>query len=519
MSHSLPPRLKKILLFSFILAIVLRILWLGNIPGINGDEALLGIRASSALDFSQRTNSGNFQNIFYLLPLLFIHKLFPPSVWVLRSVSLLSGLGLIVCGYFLLRKSLGAHTALFFAVLSAGMPILVAYSRFGWEPSQSGLISLFVLYFSLQKKWAGVVMTQLIALIVHPSNAFLVFIPLNLFILETQARLNWPVPKARVWMLILFGLIIFGGSFMFLSRDRLEFMAGWLNEHNLNQIAVVLDGVKLQSIIDQIGTPGGWRDLFILYGDLISGITIYRYIVGPVSQTGVIFHNLLFWLCILPIIIYGCLVKNRNNDYRLTVVFLGTLFGMMMLYMFLGLTPFTPHFERYSQFLVVPTLVLFAAGLDSINIKFSVPLSAIVCVFWCISLASNYFTPFLLTGGKSQRTFRTAQVEPKIQAAKIILSDLDGTNSGLVLAENWWTAKPLQYLLIRHEDINVIQFNDINNTIDVFTALSNNGYVVSFAKSEFDKAIDTSPISDDLKKWTVLDYEGKPLIHVWHIPP
>jgi hypothetical protein len=494
-------------------------LWLGNIPGINGDEALLGIRASSPLDFSQRTNSGNFQDIFYLLPLMLIQGFFPPGVWVLRSVSLLSGLGVIIGGYFLFRKSLNTRTALFFVALSAAMPILVAYSRFGWEPSQSGLISLFVLYFSLQKKWAGAVIAQLIALVVHPSNAFLFFIPLNLFILEAQARLSWPAPKARVGTLVLLGLVIIFGIIAFLSSERLVDMAGWLSEHNLNQIVVALDEVKPQSIIDRMWAPDGWRDLFILYGDLISGITIYRYIVGPVSQAGVILHNLLFWLCVLPVVIYGCLVKNRSNDYRPTAVFLGILFGMVMLYMFLGVTPFSPQTERYSQFLVVPTLLLFAVGLDSINIKLSFPLSAAVCVFWCISLVSNYFMPFLLTGGGSERAFRTAQVEPKIQAVEIILSDMDGTNSGLVLAENWWMAKPIEYLLIRHEGINVVQFNDENNTIDILAALRDNGYIVSFARSGFDRAIESSPVVDDLKRWTIRDYGGKPLIHVWRISP
>lgn len=181
--------------------------------------------------------------------------------------------------------------------------------------------------------------------------------------------------------------------------------------------------------------------------------------------------------------------------------------------------PFSPQTERYSQFLVVPTLLLFAVGLDSINIKLSFPLSAAVCVFWCISLVSNYFMPFLLTGGGSERAFRTAQVEPKIQAVEIILSDMDGTNSGLVLAENWWMAKPIEYLLIRHEGINVVQFNDENNTIDVLTALRDNGYIVSFARSGFDKTIESSPIVDDLKRWTIRDYGGKPLIHVWRISP
>lgn len=517
MRHILVPKLNVILLFFFTLAIVVRTVWLGNIPGINGDEALLGIRAMNSIDFSQRTNSGNFQSFFYLLPLMVIQKLFLPGFLALRLVALLSGLGVIICGYFLLRKSIGARAALFFVMMSAGLPILVAYSRFGWEPSQSGLITLFVVYFSLQKKWAAVLVAQVIAINIHPTNAFLVFIPLNLFILEILSKINWPVPEARIWVLILLEFVFLGGLYIFASHNYIEYAAGWLSEHNLKQIAVALKGVKYQKIFYRIGSLTDWRDLFILYGDLISGVTIYRYIVGPVSRFSVTLHNLLFWLCIAPIIIYGCWRKNQKKEYSMMAILLGVLFGMILMYIFWGTQPMSPNFERYNQFLVIPTLILFVTGLDSLNIKLSLPLSVIVCVFWFVSLALNYFMPFLLTGGQSHQTFRTAQIEPKEQAVEIILSNIQDDNNGLVLAENWWVAKPIQYLLVNHNNINVVQYDEAGNNIDPFIVLENNGFVVSFSQSELDQTILASRISTDLQKWIILDYGGRPLINVWHL--
>ena len=264
----------NLFLLSFLaLSILLRTLFLGNIPGINGDEALLGIRAVEGLNLSVRTNSGNFQNVFYLLPLIWIQSLFSPSVWVLRSVSLLSGLAVIILGWFLIKKAFNENAALAFVMITASMPILVAYSRFGWEPSQTPLIALLLLYFSIQRKWGSVLIVQAIALVVHPTNTFLFLIPLNLFLLDAQSKLNWP-PKIRVWSLVLLALFAFWVLYALSVRERVDFMVNWLSEHDLAQFASTLDTVKHQQIAGRFASITGWRDMSLLFSELISGVTI-----------------------------------------------------------------------------------------------------------------------------------------------------------------------------------------------------------------------------------------------------
>ena len=58
-----------------IVAIFFRFLWLETIPGLNGDEAWLGwkaARAANRMPLDWRTNSGNFTNPFFLLPLVWV---------------------------------------------------------------------------------------------------------------------------------------------------------------------------------------------------------------------------------------------------------------------------------------------------------------------------------------------------------------------------------------------------------------------------------------------------------------
>ena len=128
-------------------------LWkLDTIPGVNGDEAWLGWKAfefarNGKLDWI--TNSGNLTSPFYILPLAALHKIFTPSVELLRAVSVMSGLLVLPVNFLFCRKVYDLRTAWASTLLLALLPMNIVYSRFGWEPSQIVLFSLPVLYFSL----------------------------------------------------------------------------------------------------------------------------------------------------------------------------------------------------------------------------------------------------------------------------------------------------------------------------------------------------------------------------------
>ncbi len=165
-------------------AVLLRFWHLGNIAGVNGDEAWSGVQALRLIggeDIAWRTPTGNPVNWFMLGPLAALHIYFAPSVWLLRLPALVSGLAVPVVNYWLCRRTFDQRTAVISSLILALLPINIAYSRFAWDASQSVLFTLPVLYLPLLKvaqqggraKLSGWgIVACLAAIMVHPTNLF-----------------------------------------------------------------------------------------------------------------------------------------------------------------------------------------------------------------------------------------------------------------------------------------------------------------------------------------------------------
>ena len=495
----------------FLLAVLIRLIWLDHVPGINGDEAWYGVMVAQPINLQIRTPTGNLLNVFYLIPLFFTQKLFEPHLWILRSISTLSGITLIGSGYFLLRRSWGTRSAYLFLILSTSMPILVAYSRFGWDASQTGLASLFLIYFSLKKKWKSAMMMQVLSMIVHPTNIFLIFIPSVLFLLNLSDNAQARIKKFLV-MLIL-------GVLLALSSFYLVNTIDWFTTHSDIMVVENLLETKSIEILGRLTSVSGWKNLFVLYGDLISGATIYKYIVGPISNLTKTFHFIFFWIFILPIILYGCWMEIRRQQLQATGIFLGGGLGLVTLYLLVGTYPLSPNYERYSQFLVVPTIFLLIRGLDMFSsIKAPYIIAIFISVFWIVSVILNYFVPLRLTGSVSHRTFRTASIEPKEQVANFILEQTqESTRNIVVLAEDWWLTMPVKYLLSNHKNISVIQW-DTNNAMRFTNILNQGGFVIAFSLSDLDKLVEENSAICTCEKETIFDYSNSPIINIWYQP-
>ncbi len=133
-------------------AVTLRVWHLGTVPGLNGDEAWLGVQAAhlaAGEPVVWRTPTGNPINPFLLWPVAALHLVFGPSVVVLRVVALVSGLAALGVNWWLCRRVLDRNTALVSTALLAVMPITIAYSRFAWDASQTLLATVLVLYLAL----------------------------------------------------------------------------------------------------------------------------------------------------------------------------------------------------------------------------------------------------------------------------------------------------------------------------------------------------------------------------------
>ncbi len=103
-----------------------------------------------------------------------LQLVFEPAFWILRAPSWMAGVALVPLLFFLLRPVLGATVAAWIALLAAVLPANVAYSRFGWDPSQLPLAAAVVCGVSLGRRWRLAFSSALVAVWVHPTAVFLV---------------------------------------------------------------------------------------------------------------------------------------------------------------------------------------------------------------------------------------------------------------------------------------------------------------------------------------------------------
>jgi hypothetical protein len=417
-----------------------RICELDRLPGINGDEAWYGVSALRWIHgagISCHTPSGNLLNPFYFLPLALLHLCYEPSGTLLRTPAVVSGL--LACGvnYWLCRRVFDRRSAIVSTVLLAILPINLAYSRFGWDASQSLLAVLCVLYASLwpDPTWRtrGVAVLALGAAVwVHPTNVFaaaLVVVPWYYHWVEIKA-LAVGTKTVRDLGLLAFACCLLGS------------------------------GTKLVAFA-------------INYLRLFSGATVYRYISGGLPNSGELptlsdFDGFdAVTLVIVVAAVYG-FVRQMREEQSLADRWLGWGLLAMLTGFFLVAGPAAaqPHFERYALVLIGPSALLFARGTIW---WLRVPAwrgGAALCVALCgwMLLASfywGYFGCFAATGGQSHVAFRTAGVEPKVQVLAIVRRDVVDREPNWLVADDWWLYWPLRYLAEGDDTIHVAHWADL----------------------------------------------------------
>lgn len=439
-------------------AIAMRGWHLGNIPGINGDEAWSGVQAArlaAGQSIEWWTPTGNPVNVFFLFPLAGLHLVFAPSFVLLRVVSVASGLAALAANYWFCRRVFDARTAVVSTVLLAVLPIDIAYSRFAWDASQSLLATLLVLYLPLwhyRRSYdiASLPVAGMVALaaavLVHPTNLFaapLVFVPIAYAWRDTiwTTAQQIAVP-ARPWAL---ALLAAGGI-------AAAYLAWW----GLSGTAATLRGPE-----EFITFPQNYLRLF-------SGATVYEYIAGVDAATGA-----LAWFAWLPAAckllfavvaalgVWGMMrrlaAEGAAADVNLAIGWAVMLVGFFLV---AGPGAIAPHFERYGICLIAPGAVLLSRGLawwieprHAHARAFAWILLAGACLF-PVTFYLGYFDFIERTGGESHMTFRTAPVEPKLAAFRYVREHSDGP--ARIVATEWWNYWPLAYLAAGDDNVYVV---------------------------------------------------------------
>lgn len=434
-------------------AVCFRLMYLSSIPGINGDEGWWGVQATrwgAGVAYEAKTTSGNPVDKLFLVPLGVLHKVAPPSFFVLRALPAFSNLLALILGFLLVRRIFGSTTAWIQTVTLAIAPTAIAHSRFCQDPSQSILFTSIVIYLCLlalkerKRTWiyfgAAVVMFPL-ALWTHPTNIFIApFLLLPLWPTVKRwtpdsRRGRWYFVAAAAGVATVLGLLL-----LFVVWPALKGSTG---------TSSLLDKPWLATAGKRFIDPGQWFEYVRNYGRLFTGVTIYRYFSGP--HLTVIAYSISF-LVVAAGIVWGMrLVIKREKS----VLDYGLVFGWaamwLLFFAFAGPESIRPHVERWGLCLIVPATLIAARGLTgwigagTKSRRWSIAVATVVAACLLGSFYLNYFREFQTSGGRSHRTFVTADVEPKQQALEQILSRA-GDRPVRIFAQEWWAFWPIVYL-------------------------------------------------------------------------
>jgi hypothetical protein len=496
-----------------VFGIALRVIALGHIPGINGDEAWYGVQVAMGLageGWATQTRSGNILNPFHSGCILFLELAHPtPAFWLLRVPSLLAGLLLIALAYPLLREPLGRESALIATLLLASLPVNIAYSRFGWDASQTMLAGLICLALVLRERYGAVVIAFGAAFLVHPTNLLLApaLVGAAGGALWPRSKEMTPAQKKKCLVATLAAGCMFAAlvATLFLPQPGVA-------KHALAN--------RLQRAAD----VAGWLSFIRLAGQLLTGVTIYRYIAGPVSRWAVALSDVVFWALALPIVVLGLRGLIRRRRWKEIGLACGLVVGLALLYLMGGLPAIRPSQERYALFSVTPICVLAAMLLRDLDLawlnarRVFIGAGAGCCVLLAV-FYREYFVQIQRAGSLSEKTFWTGPVEPKAAAAEIIRNHVRPGARVTVLAEDWWVYWPLRYLLGERSGIRYARY-DVGADVQLSVVrASDQLFAVGFAGGPME-----TRLANPLHQWEVPGYGRKAVLHVWefsadHSPP
>jgi 4-amino-4-deoxy-L-arabinose transferase-like glycosyltransferase len=427
----------------------LRVVDLGSLPGINGDEAWYGVNVEmfrSGQPFFLQTGVGNPLNPLHSLPLLLFSYLSPPSLPVLRLPSALWGILAMLLAYPLLGRPLGSRAARWTAMLVALSPALVAYARLGWDPSDTPLVVLLAVSFAIRDQPGLALVTCAASFLVHPTNVFGLPIVAAAWGPHGIARYQRLDDRAKRRLHI--GVIALG---LIAAPTVL-----WVLARSAENPNTVLPSVEI--VFERVTSVSGWLEVILGMFALFSGVTTGIFIGGPVSSSlwTVAVAGAMLALVVAPIAGWDRFHSNHRSVGPWLAA--GIAVSLALVYVVGGPVAVQPAHERYVMFLLVPLAMLCAIGLDAVEAsrpRWGLLGMGAVCVGLFTTLLATYVQPLMARGSDSEVAFRTGSVEPKLAAYEYVQRDSARARVVRIVAEDWWLYWPLRYLAARDPRMHV----------------------------------------------------------------
>jgi hypothetical protein len=523
---SAPWRVLAVILIA--VSVFFRIWHLANIPGVNGDEAWYGVNCQKLLHHQAVTwvtPNGNSPNPFYYAPLFVLQALLPPSIELLRLTAVVYGILALWVNWALCRRVFGLQTAIATTLLLAVLPEDIAQSRLGWDPSQSLPVDAIVFYLALmmlkaERRPGGYLIACVIALsaaiVIHPSNIFMaLFVVVAIAMRWRAAARDWLDPRVpgMKWLVGYLGLLSAVAGVLAWKWD-------WIS-------------AGLQSTLQ----TNSAQVFPLFYLRLFDGITVFRYVAGSLQPdqatlpliwtitiaTGVVFAPVV-WAAMRSLIPSWSIAGEDR------LVFVGWLTVFAAFLVIGGAGSLSPGNERYGIVLILPGVVALVRSYEQVAARSAVVLKAAagglgaICILLLAGFYICYFRYIMATGGRSFDTFRTAAVEPKLQAWRLIQSQSVGASGiSIVVTSTWWNYQPLSYFASNDRDTWVLETAQTKNPTQAaqIDSVAHAGHLwfVEFADSpkiaDIKQQLDAgrSPYHEQI----IDDYAGNAVLDILHV--
>jgi len=487
----------------FAVAFWARVSSIETAPLPDGDEAWYGVQVEHLLQgkpFAVRTGNGNPLNPFHSglqVPLLWA---FPPSFWILRVPAVLAGVLAVVLMYVLMARVLDRTTALIAAGLLAAMPVAVFYSRVGYDVSQTPLFNVLAFYYAFKGHRGGLLLAFLACWLSHPTNLFLLPMLATVFLVQRLRR--HPGDPARGLRSAMVTLAVVGAV----------------------TLAVGVPAFRRHAPQATPGQAVGGRfQFFVDFAKLHLCLGYY-----PSPFPSVDLSARIFWGVVVGALVLGSALLIRRRQWDRLALVGGVIAGVAAFRLATRPGIIDNASARYGLFLVVPTILALSCLLRSLIVAPAggwrraargLQFATLLAAGWALMLGVYVNLLREAAGpGESLRTFRVDEPNPFAVVLSVLEDDLARAQPSrrVVVANDWWTSRPLQFLASGRRDLRVVRFREIGGVVgktpgELRKHLNAGGYALGYAGQPLGEIARASYPPGSLRSWTVFR-EGQPFL-------
>lgn len=515
-------------------AIATRLIGLDHLPGINGDETYYGVHALEWIagrDIALRSGSDLPLNAPFFGLVALLHLLFPPSLTLMRSATVIHSLATCGLAYVLFRDR-GRSFAALFALLCAVLPVHLGYARLSWDPSAVPTVMVLALAAATRRRPLLTALAFALLLWVHPTTVFALPMLIAPFLAArigraapSDAAPDPPVPPvpeeaspepAQELLLLRRRRFLIYGAVVLLACATIG-----LSDHLPDSIQQALDPGRITHIVRRLTSPGEMTKFALLYADFVAGPSTYAYLTGAISAATIDVHR----LGCIALLVMGMFAMARLWANRAQVeiaVLYGLLASLCLAYPLSGLKLLLPHTARYGMFLSVPTCFVLAAWLNALAtsaraasaVRFA---SALLGAMLLLSFHTHVLQALERPAPARADTFRTGATDPKQLAYDALMRMRSAGRRTLVLTEDWWIYWTVRYLAHGVPDVSVTipgMRPDYRFPSDFALRAMDAAGAELFAITWADRALDRKFATNARARADIFGFEPTPILHV-----